>query len=94
VKSYTKVYFKAFGYVEDDYIPCEICQKQANDIHHIFSRSKRMDLLNSIENLMAVCRKCHNTYGDKKKFYDYLIRIHFALLDKFNIKYNKEIYDS
>lgn len=65
------------GYDITDFIPCEICGKKAVDIHHISSRgmggSKEKD---TIENLMALCRVCHEDYGDIKVFSDMLVRIH------------------
>jgi len=77
MKSHTKIYFKYFGYDVTSFIPCEICQKMANDIHHIHARgmggSKKMD---NIENLMAVCRECHIEYADKKHYLDFLTQIH------------------
>ena len=77
MKNHTRIYMKYFGYVMDDFIPCEICGNRAVDIHHINARgmggSKDMD---TIGNLMAVCRSCHIKYGDKKAKLDYLISIH------------------
>ena len=62
-----------FGYDMYDYIPCEACGRKAVDIHHIKARgmggSKQMDV---IENLQALCRKCHLDYGDKKEWMDFL----------------------
>jgi hypothetical protein len=51
-----KVYMKYFDYKMDEFIPCECCGRKANDIHHISGRGKNKDV---IENLMALCRKCH-----------------------------------
>jgi hypothetical protein len=34
-----------------------------------------------IENLMAVCRFCHETFGDKKQFKQYLKDIHIKVLN-------------
>jgi len=77
VKKHTKIYMKHFNYVLDDFIPCEICGGRAVDIHHIENRgsggSKDKDV---IENLMAVCRKCHLTYGDVPECKDMLKEIH------------------
>jgi hypothetical protein len=60
MKNHTKVYLKGMGYDTTDWIPCEVCQSKAVDIHHIESRgmggSKHAD---TIENLMALCRTCH-----------------------------------
>jgi 5-methylcytosine-specific restriction endonuclease McrA len=65
------------GYKNSDFIPCEVCGRQAVDIHHIKARgmggSNDKDV---IENLMAVCRSCHLGYGDKKQWVDFLIDKH------------------
>jgi hypothetical protein len=77
MKKHTKIYFDYFGYGLDSFIPCEVCGSRASDIHHIDCRgmggSKNKD---TIENLMAVCRKCHIEYGDKKEHMDLLKGIH------------------
>lgn len=66
-----------------DYIPCEVCGKQANDLHHIDRRgmggSKNAD---RIENIMALCRKDHELYGDKKQFKEYLKEVHANYLNR------------
>lgn len=81
MKNHTKVYLEYFEYTTADFIPCEVCGKTAVDIHHIDSRkmggSKTKDV---IENLMAVCRECHNKYGDKKQYKEFLQQIHNKLL--------------
>lgn len=81
MKNHTKVYLEYFEYTTADFIPCEVCDKTAVDIHHIDSRkiggSKTKDV---IENLMAVCRECHNKYGDKKQYKEFLQQIHNKLL--------------
>lgn len=69
MKSHTKLYLNSFRYDVSDFIPCEVCQAKAVDIHHIRSRkmggTKKAD---TIENLMALCRSCHIKYGDKKLY--------------------------
>ncbi len=62
MKTHTKVYMDFFNYGEQDFIPCEMCGGQAVDIHHLtkqskFGKKKEKDF---IENLIAVCRDCHN----------------------------------
>jgi 5-methylcytosine-specific restriction endonuclease McrA len=66
-----------FDYGIEDFIPCEICECRAVDIHHIECRgyggSKAKD---NIENLMALCRECHVYFGDKKEHKENLIKAH------------------
>lgn len=89
MQKHTKIYLDAFGYTTADWIGCETCNKTAVDINHIIARgmggSKGKD---RIENLMASCRKCHNEYGDIKSVREMLFKIHYAILDKNNIKYD------
>jgi hypothetical protein len=77
VKKHTKVYLDHFGYDKTDFIPCEVCGAQAVDIHHIQARgmggNKHAD---RIENLMALCRKHHEMYGDRKQWKDWLQKVH------------------
>lgn len=76
MKSYTKVYMRYFGFVTDDFIPCEVCDKKAVDIAHIQSQKRRPDLKNDITNLMAMCREDHIFYGDNNLYIDFLQEIH------------------
>ena len=65
MQKHTKIYMDYFGYTIADFIPCEVCGKQANDIHHIEARGMGGDPSKDvIENLQAVCRNCHISYGD------------------------------
>lgn len=79
MKAHTKVYLSANGYDQSDWIPCEVCQATAVDIHHIESRgmggSKQSD---TADNLMALCRECHIKYGDRKQYLDFLKEKHHA----------------
>lgn len=76
MKNYTKTYLKHFGYGADSFIPCEICGTRAVDIHHIKARSVARELVNDITNLMAICRKHHEEYGDKKEHIEFLQTVH------------------
>lgn len=82
MKNHTKVYCSHFGYILDEFIPCEVCGARAVDLHHIFRRgmggSKSAD---TIENIMALCRKCHIEYGDKKQYMEFLKEKHKEKLD-------------
>lgn len=81
MKKHTSIYLEAMGYDTSDWIPCEICCTTAVDIHHIESRgmggSKTVD---TIENLMALCRTCHEKYGDKKQYVEFLKEKHDAVI--------------
>lgn len=83
MKPHTKIYFDYFGFTTADFIACEICGNKAVDIHHIDARgmggnpSKSKDV---IENLQAVCRKCHEDYGDKAEFKDKLKETHLKFM--------------
>jgi 5-methylcytosine-specific restriction endonuclease McrA len=77
-----------FGYDSSDYIPCEICKSMAVDIHHIEARGMggtKDPKANSIENLMALCRSCHEYYGDKKQYKNYLKGIHLHRMRTINL---------
>lgn len=76
MKKHTKIYFKYFGYDVSDFIACEICGSEAVDIHHIDCRGMGGTEKDDIENLMAVCRRCHELKGDKKQYMNELIEIH------------------
>ena len=89
MKTYTKVYLDYFKYCTEDFIGCEVCGQRANDIHHILNRSRRPDLLNNIDNIMALCRTCHEQYGDKNKFIDFLKEKHENIKNKFKRKENR-----
>lgn len=76
MKPYTKTYLKFFGYHVPEEIMCEYCGSRAADIHHLTPRSLRKDLVNKIDNLMALCRRCHDKAGMEREFNDYLRLIH------------------
>lgn len=65
---------KHFGYGEQDWIRCEVCSRTAVDIHHIIFRSHGGT--DRIENVMALCRDCHNKAHDGILVRAYLQDIH------------------
>lgn len=70
MKKHVKIYLNSMGYSDTDWIPCEVCEKTAVDIHHIYRRGMGGNSdADEISNLMALCRHCHVTYGD----YPYLV---------------------
>ena len=77
MKPYQTNYLKHFGYDKSDTIYCEVCGKVAQDLHHIKARGMGgSKLRDNIENIMALCRPCHELMGDRKQFKDKLIEIH------------------
>lgn len=85
MKPHTKIYMKAFGYDESDFIPSELSGKRANDIHHIESRGMGGDPTgesDKIENLMALTREEHEKYGDKVDYVDFLKIAHYRFMEQ------------
>jgi hypothetical protein len=77
MKPHVRIYLKHFGYGEQSYIPCEICGKRSNDLHHIDARGMgATNQKNDISNLMALCREHHLELGDKKQHMEYLKSVH------------------
>ena len=93
MKNHTKVYFDHFDLTGQEFIECEICGKQANDIHHLVARgmggvsNNRLDI---IENLQAICRVCHDRYGDSPNWFEMLVQRHaLKLRVSFTVLLNK-----
>ena len=63
MQKHTKVYMNFFDYGEQDFVMCEFCQQdRAVDIHHLTKQSKfgSKKEKDYIENLMGLCRDCHD----------------------------------
>lgn len=84
-KPYIKVYFKALDYPlhKDTFVPSELSDDRAVDIHHITTRDSW------IENLMALTRDEHTEYGDKKNKMYFLLKRHKDFLDRKGIVYKE-----
>ena len=70
LKNYKKLFLDFWGYCESDVPICWGCYKsQAVDIHHLISKQMggvKGNRLNRIDNLIPLCRKCHNlAHSDK-----------------------------
>lgn len=61
--NYKEKYRKFFGYHAGDFVPCAVCASEAVDIHHIKFRSQGGG--DDIENLIGLCRRCHDTAHGK-----------------------------
>jgi 5-methylcytosine-specific restriction endonuclease McrA len=69
--NHKKVYITFFNLDVSDHILCTNCGQVAVDIHHINARGMGGSLKDYIENLVALCRLCHNmvesnTYKNKQ----------------------------
>ena len=95
LKKHTKVYMTFFDYEETSFIMCEFCQQdRAVDIHHLERRG--MGGSNSkdyIENLMGLCRDCHNKAESDSMFNMFCKIKHLELVCQqifYNIEYLKK----
>jgi len=60
MKKHVKIYLEHHAYTGHEFIPCEKCGATAVDIHHIESKGMGGNPdKDSIENLIALCRTCH-----------------------------------
>ena len=83
MKNHTKVYMSYFGFKIAEDMFCEICGVYANDVHHIEARGMGgSSSKDSIENLMALCRKHHIIYGDFPDKKEWLKDIHKKFMFK------------
>ena len=91
--THTQVYRKFFKIGDQDRYFCEHCQQPGNDIHHILGRG---NYRNIIENLIGLCRNCHEAAHHLKKDMDFtipdLIYIHreFIARNRPDYRFNKE----
>jgi hypothetical protein len=60
---HVKVYFDYFDFVTQSEAMCEACHRPGVDIHHINGRGKGKDV---IDNLMCLCRSCHEKAHSSK----------------------------
>jgi predicted HNH restriction endonuclease len=73
MKKHTKIFFDYYDITPGEFIGCYICGKTAVDIHHIEPRgmggSKTKDV---IDNLIPLCRSCHEAAHANQLTKDYL----------------------
>lgn len=94
MKAHTKIYLEAFGYdtySNNSFVPSEISETRAVDIHHIIGRGKKGE--DRIENLMALTREEHTEYGDQKLYMVYLLKIHRKRLENANIDFDNDWFE-
>ena len=76
---YKKIYIDFFGYTIADFIPCEVCMSKSIDIHHI--KFKSQGGKDEIDNLIALCRECHEIAHSSTEFNENLKDIHSIEID-------------
>lgn len=97
MKKYTKTYIEAIGASLGDntqYIPCECCDGRASEIHHILNKNRLIQhgllkVKDDIFNIMAICRRCHDSYGEDNVFIPLLFKIHIKRIN--GVFYNKSL---
>ena len=87
MKAHTKIYMDYFDYLECDNIFCELCGNIGVDIHHIEARGMGgSKLKDKIENLICLCRNCHENahYQSLKERYskENLKKVHLMNIKK------------
>jgi hypothetical protein len=85
------IYFKAFGYTPGDFIASEVSGAAAVDVHAIIPDSELPGKHgHRIENLIALTRKEHIDYGDKKHFKAWLFKVHLQRLREHGVPFSEE----
>ena len=70
--NHKKVYCTFFNLDISDHILCTSCGQVAVDIHHIIPRGMVGSEKDYIENLVALCRKCHDKAESNQSFNNYV----------------------
>jgi 5-methylcytosine-specific restriction endonuclease McrA len=61
MQKHTKIYLEFHGYQVQEDVVCEICSQPAIDIHHITAKGMGGNPeADCIENLIGLCRACHD----------------------------------
>lgn len=82
MKKHIKIYYDFFNYSPGDLITDELLGGKADDIHHIEARGMGgRPSMDRIDNLMALNRWCHDYYGDKKQYKEFLKKVHECFMD-------------
>jgi len=66
MKKYKQNYLDYHNLTTADFIACKHCFKKASDLHHLVFKSQGGG--DNAENLVALCRDCHNKAHNSKEF--------------------------
>lgn len=89
MKLHTKIYLEFFGFKIPEDCGCEVCGSPAVDVHHIEARGMGGDPQGKkdvIENLQALCRNCHNQYGDVPDLKEMLKTVHLKYMQIYGVQ--------
>jgi len=97
MEKYTKTYLTSFGYSLTDnnqFVNCECCDGRASEIHHILNKNRLIQhgllkVKDDMFNIMAICRQCHDSYGEDNVFIPLLFKIHIKRIN--GVFYNKSL---
>lgn len=78
--NYKEVFRRYYGIGDQDVVLCKWCCSKAVDIHHIVFRSQGGG--DNIENLIPLCRECHNQAHANRAFNENLKAINIGLFGK------------
>jgi 5-methylcytosine-specific restriction endonuclease McrA len=68
-KTYNEVY-------ERDKGCCRLCNKTNIELHHVYYRSERKDLIDKPSNCIMLCFDCHKlVHSNKKKYQPLLLKL-------------------
>ncbi len=87
MKPWTRIYLKFFDLGEQDVVFCENCHKAGRidkggfDLHHIKARSQGGK--HNIENIILLCRSCHNAAHAEKIDEPTLKYMHKCFMNKY-----------
>ena len=77
-KNTITAYLSFFEHINQNELRCEVCGVRNSNIYHIEDKGDK----DCIENLVALCRKDHEKYGDKKIFKDWLRNVHRMTMEQ------------
>ena len=78
---YKKIFIDYWGYTIADYIPCACCNSKSIDIHHLIFKSQGGK--DEPDNLISLCRECHNKAHADTDFNNHLKQIHANNIERF-----------
>lgn len=90
MKKHTKIFIDYWNIShQDEYLPCEYCNIRAVvDVHHLMPRGMggKNAKVDRIENLMGLCRECHNKAEAKQISREELTKKHLQIIGRDSFK--------